>query len=83
MRDTEKERQRHRQRGKQAACRQPDAGLDPETPGSCPGPKAGTKPQPPRDPKAWSLEQILINLGQILGHAFCAWLTVFLLGFGY
>ena len=43
MRDTE--RQRHRQREKQALCREPDVGFDPRTPGSRPGPKAGTKPQ--------------------------------------
>ena len=42
MRDTE--RQRHKQRKKQAPCREPDVGLDPGTPGSCSGPKAGTKP---------------------------------------
>ena len=29
--------------GKQALCREPDGGLDPGTPGLCPGPKAGTK----------------------------------------
>ena len=34
----------HRQREKQAPCKDPDVGLDPGTPGSCPGPKAGTKP---------------------------------------
>ena len=52
MRDTERERERERERKaetqaegeKQAPCRQPDVGLDPRTPGSCPGPKAGTKP---------------------------------------
>ena len=37
-------RQRHRQREKLAPCREPDAGLNPGTPGSCPGPKAGAKP---------------------------------------
>ena len=42
-RDKERERQRHRQREKQAPCKEPDVGLDPGTPGSCPGPKAGTK----------------------------------------
>ena len=36
--------QRHRQREKQAACREPDVGLDPGSPGSGPGPKAGAKP---------------------------------------
>ena len=39
-----RERQRHRQREKQAPCREPDAGLDPRTPGSRPGPKAGAQP---------------------------------------
>ena len=29
-----------RQREKQAPCRKPDVGLDPTTPGSCPGPNA-------------------------------------------
>ena len=33
----------HRQREKQAPFREPDVGLDPRTPGSCPGPKAGAK----------------------------------------
>ena len=28
---------------KQAPCREPDVGLHPGTPGSCPGPKAGAK----------------------------------------
>ena len=52
MRDTE--RQRYRQREKQGPCKEPDAGLDPMTPGSCPGPKAGAKllshPGIPREP---------------------------------
>ena len=38
MRDGERERER--QREKQAPCKELDAGLDPESPGSCPGPKA-------------------------------------------
>ena len=38
MRDTE--RQRHRQREKQALCREPDVRLDPESPGSHPELKA-------------------------------------------
>ena len=42
-RERERERQRHRQREKQAPGREPDAGLNPWTPGSFPGPKAGTK----------------------------------------
>ena len=44
MRDTETQRdremQRHRQREKQAPCREPDVGLDPGTPESLPGLKA-------------------------------------------
>ena len=40
----ERERQRYRQREKQAPCREPDVGLDPWSPGSHPGPKAGAKP---------------------------------------
>ena len=44
QREREREMQRHRQREKQVPCREPDAGLDPGTPGSCPGWKAGAKP---------------------------------------
>ena len=43
MIEREREGQRHRQRKKQAPCREPDAGLNPESPGSHPGPKAGAK----------------------------------------
>ena len=43
-RHRERERQRHRQREKQAHLREPDMQLDPSTPGSRPGPKAGAKP---------------------------------------
>ena len=42
MRD--RERGRDTGREKQAPCREPDVGLHPGTPGSHPGPKAGTKP---------------------------------------
>ena len=48
MRDTHTERERGRDtsrgREKQAPCREPDVGLDPRSPGSCPGQKAGAKP---------------------------------------
>ena len=44
MRDTQKERQIHRQREKQASCRKPNVGLYPGTLGSCPGPKADAQP---------------------------------------
>ena len=45
MRYTHTERQRHRQREKQAPCREPGAGLDPGTPGSGPGLKADARPR--------------------------------------
>ena len=50
MRNTE--RQRHRQREKQAPCRESDTELDPRTPGSGPEPKANAQPlNHPRVPK--------------------------------
>ena len=39
-RDRERGAERHRQREKQAPCREPDVGLDPRSPGSGPGLKA-------------------------------------------
>ena len=41
----ESERQRHRQREKQAPCREPDVELNPGILGSRPGQEAGAKPQ--------------------------------------
>ena len=38
------ERGRDTERGEAAPCRKPDVGLDPDTQGSHPGPKAGAKP---------------------------------------
>ena len=45
MRDTEREREAETQTEGEAGSMQGArrVGLDPETPGSCPGPKAGTK----------------------------------------
>ena len=43
MKDTERERLKHKQREKWAPCREPNVRLDPGTPGSCPGQKAGSK----------------------------------------
>ena len=52
------ERQRHRQRKKQAPCREPNAGLNPRTLGSHPEPKADAQPlSQPGAPK----KQILIS----------------------
>ena len=42
MRDTEREKETVRE--KQAPCKEPIAGLNPRSPGSRPGPKAGAKP---------------------------------------
>ena len=47
MRDTEREREKEaeiQEEEKQAPCQEPNVGLDPRTPGSRPGPKAGAKP---------------------------------------
>ena len=42
----QRERQRHTQAEGEAGSmhQEPDVGLDPGSPGSCPGPKVGTKP---------------------------------------
>ena len=59
MRNIERERQRHRQREKQVSCREPDVGLDPGTPGSCPEPKADAQPPShPHVPKYFFLSKI-------------------------
>ena len=44
MRNTHTQRQRHKQREKQALRREPDVGLDPGTPGSLPKSKADAQP---------------------------------------
>ena len=44
-RERERERrQRHQQRENQTPHREPDVGLDPQAPGSCPVPTADTQP---------------------------------------
>ena len=43
-RETQRARQRHRQRKKQALCGEPDAGFNPRTLGSWPEPKADAEP---------------------------------------
>ena len=59
MRDTERERG---QREKQAPCRGSDGGLDPGTPGSRPGPKAGAKPlNHPGIPTNQNVKGVLMN----------------------
>ena len=42
MKDTQREAETQAER--EAESREPDVGLDPRTPGSRPGPKAGVKP---------------------------------------
>ena len=41
---TEREREREAETQADSMHREPDVGLDPGSPGSCPGPKAGAKP---------------------------------------
>ena len=56
MKDTQS--QRHRQREKQAPCREPDAGLYPRILGSLPEPKADAQPlSHPSGALAWDFEQ--------------------------
>ena len=54
MRDTHRERKRHRQREKQAPCREPNVGLDPGTPGSRPGLKAALNHWATQLPLSWN-----------------------------
>ena len=49
------ERQKHRQREKQAPCGEPDVGLDPGTPGSCTDPEADA---PLRSPSGVPQDQV-------------------------
>ena len=56
----EREWQRHRQREKQAPYREPDVGLDPWSPGSGPGLKAGAQPlRHPGSPTVIILNKLL------------------------
>ena len=68
VRDTESERQRHRQREKQAPCREPDGGLDPGSQGSHPEPKADA--QPLSHPGIPRIPDFRVILGTILGIQF-------------
>ena len=66
MIDIERERQRHRRREKQAPCQEPNVGLDPGTPGTRPGPKAGAKlPSHPGIP----------NILFLISNFNCSWLV--------
>ena len=69
MRDTHRERRRHRQREKQSPCREPDAGLDPRTPGSHPEREGRhSTAEPPRHPYLRNYEPISIY-SAILRHS--------------
>ena len=58
MRDRQTDRGRGRSR---LQCREPDVGLDPRTPGSCPELKAGAlATKPPRDPCNLFLKKIYL-----------------------
>ena len=71
----EREKQRHRQREKQAPGREPYVGLDPGTPGSHLGPKSGTRPlRHPRIPQLLRFhnEKFSLNISGILYTTFCS-----------
>ena len=59
---TEREREAETQAEGEAGSmhREPDVGLDPGSPGLRPGPKAGAKPLPPRDPPLLILNALAI-----------------------
>ena len=60
--ETRRERQRHRQREKQAPCGEPDEGLDPRTLGSWLEPKADTQPlSHPGDPSLFYFKDIFVS----------------------
>ena len=54
------------ERERQAPCQEPDVGLDPGTPGSLPGPKAGAKP-----PSHPGIPQIYLFLNLLSPRYFC------------
>ena len=60
--ERERERQRHRQREKQAPRREPNVGLDPGTPGSCPGLKAALNRRTTQAAPEYSCDTILSTL---------------------
>ena len=58
MRQRQRERERGRDTGRGRSrlhCREPDAGLDPGTPGSQPEPKADAQPDAIQVPQAWHI----------------------------
>ena len=64
------ETQRHRQREKQAPCREPDVGLDPGTPGSCCEPKADAQPLSHPDIPKLNFYNIIPILFESLGRIY-------------
>ena len=61
--ETHRERQRHRQREKQASCREPDVGLDPRTLGSLPEPKPDAQSLSHQAPQniMWKAVQVAVG----------------------
>ena len=65
--ETYTERQRHRQREKQAPCGEPDAGLDPGTHGSRLEPKADAQPlSHPGVPREMFSNNRILNLSKYI-----------------
>ena len=62
MRDAHTHRGRDIGREKQAPCREPDAGLDPRSPGSHPEPKAGAQLLSHLGIPMWILSKELYNM---------------------
>ena len=65
-RERERKKQKPRQREKEAPCREPDVGLDPGTPGSCSGPKAGAKPLSHPGMPLWQALGWFLSSGNVL-----------------
>ena len=78
MRDTVWERQRHRQRERQAPCREPDAGTQSQNSASCPEPKADTQPlSHPGISVDFSISKLYLSPSQVLSN-YCIILASFL-----
>ena len=72
-RHTERGRDIHRQREKQAPHREPDAGLDPRTLGSCPEAEAEAQPVSHPGIPCCYFELELPTVGAVLGACFKPW----------
>ena len=66
----ERSRDTGRGRSRLPACGEPDVGLDPRTPGSCPEPKTDAQPlSPPGVPKSFFKITKMVNIFLLNSHA--------------